>query len=150
VYDCVVRVVSHLCANFAAPHCFIIYTGDKFVFHSKKGNVCTLLEHIDPPAYNIAKMGVMSAAVEMERRKEVPVNCATTIILPYSMKIGDRDKLMDKKKTKAAHVKDTTNIVQMDKMAELIFLWMKGNQRPDNGTFMEFKVEDNYVFPLIV
>lgn len=105
---------------------------------------------IDPPGYTLGKVGVMSAAVQMEKRKEIPINCATTIILPYSLEGRCRDKLLDKRKMKATQVGDKDNIIQMDKMAELIFLWMKGAKRPDNGSFVEFKVDNKFVFPLFV
>ena len=81
---CKFIIVSHLCANYAAPHCMIFYIGDKQVFHNKENNQGNLYYIIVDAAYSIGKIGAMSAAVQMEKRKEVPINCVTSILLPYN------------------------------------------------------------------
>ena len=41
-------------------------------------------------------------------------------------------------------------MIPMDKVSELLFMWIKGNQRPENGSYTGFKIEEGNVFPYIM
>eukprot|EP00826_Nyctotherus_ovalis_P001584 TRINITY_DN10263_c0_g2_i2.p3 TRINITY_DN10263_c0_g2~~TRINITY_DN10263_c0_g2_i2.p3 ORF type:complete len:259 (-),score=37.66 TRINITY_DN10263_c0_g2_i2:861-1637(-) len=143
-------LVSHLCANYAAPHCFIVYTGNKHVFDCKEGNMCTCAlkcRSAGVQYWQNGSDGCCGADGEKERSAyQLCHNHNITVQLPSTY----RDKLMDKKMIKATRMKKVKNQVEMDKMVKLILAWMKGVQRPDNGTFTEFIVDGKFVFPKVV
>ena len=82
----------------------------------------------------------MSTALQLAKRKEIPINCVISTMLPHLLKT---------ERTKEANIKeDYTKFIPLEKIAGLITMWSKGINRPDNGSFMEFKLEKSgHVFP---
>jgi len=93
----------------------------------------------DDAAYTISKIGTMSTAVQLAKLKEIPINCIVSTLLP---------DLLKTEKTKAANPKiDYAKLMPPEKIGELIGVWLKGLNRPDNMSFVEFKQEGKHIFP---
>ncbi len=84
----------------------------------------------------------MGTAVQLAKRKEVAVNCIVSTMLPHLLKT-EKIKQMNPKE-------DFTKLLPTDKIAPLVLAWAKGINRPDNGSFVEFKMDAGHAFPYFV